>query len=76
MVFPIFVATSTSYMGAISTATGVFFAVQWDGESADIEFVPAGSEVSPFEATEIEFLRKLMATTYSEQRLNRAEASA
>ena len=31
--FPIFVATSTSYMDAISKATGVFFAVKWDAES-------------------------------------------
>ena len=31
--FPIVVATSTSYMDAISKATGVFFAVKWDAES-------------------------------------------
>ena len=29
------------YMDAISIATGVFFAIQWDGESADIELKPA-----------------------------------
>ena len=39
--FPVFVATSTSYMDAISKATGVLFAIQWDAESADIEFKPA-----------------------------------
>ena len=39
MVFPIFVALSTSYMGAISAATGVFFAVQWDAESCDVDLV-------------------------------------
>ena len=27
-------------MDAISKATGVFFAVKWDAESADIEFEP------------------------------------
>ena len=37
MVFPIFVALSTPYMGAISAATGVFFAVQWDAESCDLD---------------------------------------
>ena len=41
MVFPVFVARSSSYMDAISIATGVFFAIQWDGESADIELKPA-----------------------------------
>ena len=39
--FPIFVATSTSYMDAISKATGVFFAVKWDAESEGEEFKPA-----------------------------------
>ena len=38
--FPIFVATSTSYMDAISKATGVFFAVKWDAESEGEEFKP------------------------------------
>ena len=43
MVFPVFVARSSSYMDAISIATGVFFAIQWDAESADIELKPDGS---------------------------------
>ena len=30
-------------MDAISKATGVFFAVKWDAESADIELKPDGS---------------------------------
>ena len=42
--FPIFVATSTSYMDAISKATGVFFAVKWDAESEKIYFEPVDSE--------------------------------
>ena len=41
--FPIFVARSASYKDAISIATGVFFAIQWDAESADIELKPDGS---------------------------------
>ena len=78
MAFPVFVARSSSYMGAISTATSVFFAVQWDKEDADIELKPAKlHEVSPpvkaLGLTEIEFVRKLMN---SEQGLNRGEASA
>ena len=42
--FPVLVARSSSYMGAISTATGVLFAIQWDAESAEIEFKPLDSE--------------------------------
>ena len=76
MVFPVFVARSSSYMGAISTATGVFFAVQWDKEDADIKLKPAElHEVSPpvkaLGAAEIEFVRKLIN---SEQGFNRSEA--
>ena len=37
MVFPVFVARSASYKDAISAATGVFFAVQWDAESCDLD---------------------------------------
>ena len=76
MAFPVFVARSSSYMGAISTATSVFFAVQWDKEDADIKLKPAElHEVSPpvkaLGAAEIEFVRKLIN---SEQGFNRSEA--
>ena len=37
MVFPVFVARSASYMGAISTATGVLFAVGWDAEPVNVD---------------------------------------
>ena len=43
MVFPIFVARSASYKDAISIATGVFFAVQWDAESSNLDL----TEVPP-----------------------------
>ena len=37
LVFPVFVARSASYMGAISTATGVLFAVGWDAEPVNVD---------------------------------------
>ena len=42
--FPIFVARSASYKDAISIATGVFFAVKWDKEDAEIWFEPVDLE--------------------------------
>ena len=38
MVLPVFIARSASYMDAITAATSVFFAVQWDAESEGEEF--------------------------------------
>ena len=40
MVLPVFIARSASYKDALTAATSVFFAVQWDAES-EIVFKPA-----------------------------------